>query len=395
MSSSPTEVTVRYTITEGNRDGIFTIHHRSGVITLAGSLDYELQDKHQLVVSAESADVSARTLVLVNVLDTNDHAPFFLDPAPKVTVIEEDDRDLPAPIIKVEAVDEDKVDEGRLVYSVGGDGVDNLHPDDTFFRIHPRTGQLYQLRPLDRDPPDGLSVWKVKVQVRDGQVISGHQDDPRSDPEAFNHQVSQFDLGFESLSHQYIMNDQGMMSHQDKESLSHQIQDQKHQDHMSVSHQTGGMSHLHQQPLSHQVQKKSHQDLRILSHQVQEKSHQAERLLSHHSPMSHQADENKYRNQKITDKNGETDTDDKGEKREIERQLTGTKLFTQLVTHTRLVPKKLPIRLQVKTVPQQVITVPQQVITVPQQVITVPQQMPTVPQQMPTVPQQMPWYHNR
>ncbi|XP_068204751.1 putative neural-cadherin 2 [Palaemon carinicauda] len=39
---------VRYSITGGNRDGLFTIDQKTGLITLAAALDYELYDKELL-----------------------------------------------------------------------------------------------------------------------------------------------------------------------------------------------------------------------------------------------------------------------------------------------------------------------------------------------------------
>lgn len=36
---------VRYSITGGNRDGLFTIDQRTGIITLAAALDYEISDE--------------------------------------------------------------------------------------------------------------------------------------------------------------------------------------------------------------------------------------------------------------------------------------------------------------------------------------------------------------
>nr|XP_045603724.1 putative neural-cadherin 2 isoform X2 [Procambarus clarkii]XP_045603725.1 putative neural-cadherin 2 isoform X2 [Procambarus clarkii] len=165
-------VGVRYSITGGNRDGLFTIDQRSGLITLAAPLDYELQPKHELVVAAEAAGRTVHSMVQVTVADVNDNAPHFLQRDIQVAVVEEDDRHLPATIFKVEAVDPDKVDSAGLVYSVGGDGVDGHSPTRAFFTINPLTGHLLQLRALDRDPPLGRERWQVKVQVRDGQRVS-------------------------------------------------------------------------------------------------------------------------------------------------------------------------------------------------------------------------------
>ncbi|XP_066984935.1 putative neural-cadherin 2 [Macrobrachium rosenbergii] len=160
---------VRYSITGGNRDGLFTIDQKTGLITLAAALDHELYDKHELVVSAEGGGQLVHTIVQVAVADVNDNPPVFADPDPFVTVIEEDDRHLPTTLLKVEASDPDQSDESGLLYTLRGDGVDGYSPEDAFFKVNPRTGDLLQLRALDRDPPNGKRIWKLRVKVQDGQ----------------------------------------------------------------------------------------------------------------------------------------------------------------------------------------------------------------------------------
>lgn len=59
------------------------------------------QLQHELFVVAESAGKEAHAIVQIKVLDVNDNAPYFVNPNPKVIVIEEDDRDLPKPLFKV------------------------------------------------------------------------------------------------------------------------------------------------------------------------------------------------------------------------------------------------------------------------------------------------------
>ena len=49
----------------------------------------------------EGGGSAAHTLVRVVVADVNDNPPMFVRPRPLVTVIEEDDRDLPLPLAKV------------------------------------------------------------------------------------------------------------------------------------------------------------------------------------------------------------------------------------------------------------------------------------------------------
>ncbi|XP_068204753.1 protocadherin Fat 4-like [Palaemon carinicauda] len=159
---------VRYSITGGNRDGLFTIDQKTGLITLAAALDYELYDKHELVVSGEGGGQVVHTIVQVSVADVNDNPPVFLNPDPHVTVIEEDDRHLPTTLIKVDAKDPDLSDEYGLLYTLQGDGVDGFSAEDAFFSINPRSGDLMQLRALDRDPPNGKRIWKLRVKVQDG-----------------------------------------------------------------------------------------------------------------------------------------------------------------------------------------------------------------------------------
>ncbi|XP_037789366.1 neural-cadherin-like [Penaeus monodon] len=162
---------IRYSIIGGNRDGLFTIDQHTGTITLAAPLDYEKSNKHELFVVAESAGKEAHAIVKIIVLDVNDNAPFFVNPNPEVIVIEEDDRDLPKPLIKVEARDRDRTDQHGLLYTVRGDGVDGYARTRAYFAINSQTGELLLLRALDRDLPYGKSVWKVRVQVRDGQAL--------------------------------------------------------------------------------------------------------------------------------------------------------------------------------------------------------------------------------
>lgn len=57
--------------------------------------------QHELVVTAESGGRAALTVLEVRVDDVNDNPPTFLVPDQRLTIVEEDDRDLPAIIAKV------------------------------------------------------------------------------------------------------------------------------------------------------------------------------------------------------------------------------------------------------------------------------------------------------
>lgn len=69
--------------------------------------------QHEIQVTAtviggppDDGDLSAQTVVQIVVADVNDNVPKFLRPNPQVTLIEEDDRDLPRTVAEV-SVEED------------------------------------------------------------------------------------------------------------------------------------------------------------------------------------------------------------------------------------------------------------------------------------------------
>ena len=52
-------------------------------------------------MAAEGGNAAARALIMIQVTDVNDNPPVFLQPEQRLTVVEEDDRDLPATITRV------------------------------------------------------------------------------------------------------------------------------------------------------------------------------------------------------------------------------------------------------------------------------------------------------
>ncbi|XP_064077719.1 LOW QUALITY PROTEIN: neural-cadherin-like [Macrobrachium nipponense] len=161
--------TVKYSISEGNTEGLFDIDEFTGVVKLVAPLDFETTDKHEIVVTGEGGGQVVQAVVEVTVTDVNDNRPIFINPDPHVTVIEEDDRHLPTTLLKVEAKDPDQMDQLKLRYSISGDGIDGYLPGDAYFSINSITGDLIQLKALDRDPPHGKRFWRLKVKVEDGQ----------------------------------------------------------------------------------------------------------------------------------------------------------------------------------------------------------------------------------
>jgi len=76
---SGTNSRLRYTVSGvvGNR---FQVDSASGRITLRGSLDREISAEHRIIVSAFDAGTPSRSasmMLVVTVLDVNDHHPVF------------------------------------------------------------------------------------------------------------------------------------------------------------------------------------------------------------------------------------------------------------------------------------------------------------------------------
>ena len=75
---------VRYSIIEGNDDGIFSISEQNGTITLARTLDFETTSMYELIVEATDQRyagppplVPSQAAVVIPVGDVNDHVPMF------------------------------------------------------------------------------------------------------------------------------------------------------------------------------------------------------------------------------------------------------------------------------------------------------------------------------
>lgn len=73
-----TDSTVSYTLTD-NSDGAFAIDAESGVVTVAGKLDAEIQATHVVIVLATSEDGSSTSMKLdIRVVDENDNRPVLM-----------------------------------------------------------------------------------------------------------------------------------------------------------------------------------------------------------------------------------------------------------------------------------------------------------------------------
>ncbi|KAH7700358.1 CBR-HMR-1 protein, partial [Aphelenchoides avenae] len=150
----------------------FGVKTDSGVVFVKEPLDFEKESSYQLRLMVTDGKHNTTTDLRILVTDVNDNAPKFERALYETTVVEEDSK-VPKVLFVVKAYDADKeVMNGRIVYRLEGQGVGE------FFQIDELSGEIVVLRPLDRDPPTGIPLWKFIVQAvdNDGRGLVGYAD---------------------------------------------------------------------------------------------------------------------------------------------------------------------------------------------------------------------------
>ncbi|KAF2364658.1 EGF-like calcium-binding domain [Trinorchestia longiramus] len=172
-----------YAITAGNPQSLFSIDSYSGEIrTTERRLDHEQQAEHVLEVTISDSPQNATSrlssvaLVIVNVLDENDHDPEFLESIYRVVVplyrqgSSEAIDEIPEsrlnydtspltdkPVSQVIAYDRDEGEHGTVTYSISPSNGSSL------FKIHPSTGVIYISSQLQHH-----RTYQLTVEARDG-----------------------------------------------------------------------------------------------------------------------------------------------------------------------------------------------------------------------------------
>ncbi|KAJ8404732.1 hypothetical protein AAFF_G00335950 [Aldrovandia affinis] len=158
---------VRYSILRGDLDNTFTIDSDTGILRTVQSLDREKISDYNLTIQATDKENNLNTgtaVVLVAVLDTNDHAPRFLQIF--FTEIPED-----APVgfavIQITSTDEDIGANAVSTYTIIN------HSGSLPFAIDGTSGNIVVVRSLDRETQDRYvvrvnandSAWSISTDV--------------------------------------------------------------------------------------------------------------------------------------------------------------------------------------------------------------------------------------
>ncbi|KAG9508984.1 Protocadherin-like wing polarity protein stan, partial [Fragariocoptes setiger] len=181
-----------FAIVAGNirsRFSITTVHNNQGVISVAQPLDYKLERRYSLLVSAtDSGGLKDEATIMINVTDANTHRP-VIERGPYSVQVPED---VPVghTVVTIIASDADVDDNARLTYtldasgdsanvysviSVEGSSADRAmgHQNGEFaandFRIDSNTGAIHTTRRLDRERVAG---YTLVVSVRDNGIPS-------------------------------------------------------------------------------------------------------------------------------------------------------------------------------------------------------------------------------
>ena len=152
------QIRLKYSITEGN-PGCFTIDPNTGRIRTAKTLDRETRESYRLTILGQNTQKSChkgRAVVLVNVVDINDHAPAFDLGQYSATVLEE--KPSGTFVVKVTATDKDTGTNAQLSYSFTSGNEGNKFTIDN-------TGEVRTTRVLNFEDK---SKYTLGIKVQDG-----------------------------------------------------------------------------------------------------------------------------------------------------------------------------------------------------------------------------------
>ncbi|UYV72308.1 hypothetical protein LAZ67_9002570 [Cordylochernes scorpioides] len=181
--------TVTYSLRGGNDENIFEVHATSGEIRAlpdqAYKLDYERKNQYSLLVQAKDSHVqplSGLAMVIIDILDINDHPPTFSQASYSATLEE----NLPPGhcFLQISANSGDTIDMDAITYSIS---TNNLP-----FTVHPKSGEICTKESLDREVRENYefmatasdSKFHVKAPVT-VRVLDENDNPPRFEKERY------------------------------------------------------------------------------------------------------------------------------------------------------------------------------------------------------------------
>ncbi|KAG5892988.1 hypothetical protein JTB14_031839 [Gonioctena quinquepunctata] len=147
--------TLEYTFIKGD-DGRFSLDKTSGVLRLVDSLDRETKDTYKLLVRCSDGNQYTDTIVTVEVTDTNDNPPSFMETAYSFDIPENAPRG--SRVGQIKATDPDLGVNAQLTYAVISDWANDV------FSLNPQTGVFTLTSKLDYEE---VQHYILVVQAQD------------------------------------------------------------------------------------------------------------------------------------------------------------------------------------------------------------------------------------
>ena len=158
---------VQFSIIGGNPLNSFAIDAINGQIVVAGPLDREVQQVHNLTVAARDQGLPLPLqdviYVVVSLLDVNDYAPRFMQMSYTVGISE--NSRIGSTVMQISAEDLDEDTNGTITYSIVDGGVGK-------FSINPSTGKIFVITTLDREETNS---YVILLQAVDNPFNSSYQ----------------------------------------------------------------------------------------------------------------------------------------------------------------------------------------------------------------------------
>ena len=162
-----------YQVRQGNEEGVFSLNEDTGEILVVGDLDYESKTLYTLVIDAYNSDdisVKDSTMVIVEVMNVNDHTP---RPASAVFQYEVDeDASVGTSVGRVIFTDDDAEELGEITLSVTGCSSFNVdvHSGDITVKeelSYDDVSHVCFVTGTDGGQPARSGVTSVMITVRD------------------------------------------------------------------------------------------------------------------------------------------------------------------------------------------------------------------------------------
>lgn len=151
---------IKYLIVAGNENDTFSMHLKSGQVTLAKPLDYETTKEYFLTVKAQDEGVpplSSEVSLRIAVNDINDVRPQFVQRSYEIVIRE--DAHVGDRILQLVAIDLDSPANANLTYSFAGESLSYKE-----FEVDPLLGILTVGKQLDREM---MSAYILEVFCTD------------------------------------------------------------------------------------------------------------------------------------------------------------------------------------------------------------------------------------